>query len=330
MPAALPAALRAGPPAGPRLRPPTAADVSAIFELTAASDLAELGEVDYELGDVLEDLGRPGLDPQRDYWLAYAAERLAGAASVLDRPGHAQADADLVLHPAAEPAVAPALLARIARRAGEQAAAAGFAAITVTLPCATTNTARAGQLRAAGYTAVRRFSRLRLELDESPPQPPAPPAGVELRAAPGPAGRSVVHLVMTQSFAEHFGHTDESYDDWWGRQSARNGFDESLWWLAYADGEPAGALIGRRMEEQGWVQGLGVRPAYRGRGVGTLLLRAAVAEFHRRRQRRVELGVDTGNETGALRLYESVGMRPAAQHDLYQREVAAAAAAPGG
>ncbi len=36
-----------------------------------------------------------------------------------------------------------------------------------------------------------------------------------------------------------------------------------------------------------------------------------------------ELGVDTANVTGALRLYESVGMRATLQADILQREVPA-------
>lgn len=53
---------------------------------------------------------------------------------------------------------------------------------------------------------------------------------------------------------------------------------------------------------------LGVRPAWRGRGLGRALLVHAFGDFHRRGERRVGLGVDSENATGATRLYESVGM----------------------
>ncbi|MGW2557740.1 GNAT family N-acetyltransferase [Streptomyces sp. NPDC001514] len=58
----------------------------------------------------------------------------------------------------------------------------------------------------------------------------------------------------------------------------------------------------------GWVRALGVLPSARGRGIGALLLRQAFAEFARRGRTTVGLAVDTGNTTGALRLYERSGM----------------------
>ncbi len=306
------------------VRPPTLADVRAIYDLVAASDLAEIGEVDYEEGDVVEELTRPRLDIDRDYWLVADGERLVGAASVLDRIGSPAADGDFVVLPDADSSVGPHLLQLLDARAAQQAAAAGHPGIGVTLPCAASNTRRAGELAAAGYTAVRRFSRMVADLSADPPELPPSSPGVAVRLVNGVADRSAMHTVMTASFADHFGSTSEPYQDWWARQSSRSGFDESLWWLAEVDTRPVGALIGRTMAEQGWVQGLGVLPAYRGRGLARRLLLTAFAEFHFRGLRRIGLGVDTGNETGALRLYESIGMRAAQQHDMWQRTVPAA------
>lgn len=306
------------------VRRPTLADVSAIFDLVAASDLAELGEVDYEEGDAVEELTRPRLDLNGDCWVVADGERLVGVASVLDRVGAPAADGDLVVHPDADRAVGPHLLGLLAGRAAEQAAAAGHPRIAVTVATTTTNAGRAGELAAAGYTAVGRFSRMVADLEGDPPVAlPAAP-GLVVRGVSGPADRPSVHAVMTSSFADHFGSTPEPYAEWWARQSARSGFDESLWWLAEVDNGAVGALIGRTMTELGWVQGLGVLPAYRGRGLARRLLLTAFAEFHRRGSRRVGLGVDTANQTGALRLYLSAGMRPAHQHDMWQRTVPAA------
>jgi ribosomal protein S18 acetylase RimI-like enzyme len=58
----------------------------------------------------------------------------------------------------------------------------------------------------------------------------------------------------------------------------------------------------------GWIGAIGVRPAWRGRGLAKALLLHSFREFHRRGQRRVGLGVDSENSTGATKLYESVGM----------------------
>ncbi|MDQ1698604.1 MAG: mycothiol synthase, partial [Frankiaceae bacterium] len=63
---------------------------------------------------------------------------------------------------------------------------------------------------------------------------------------------------------------------------------------------------------------LGTLREARGRGIGSLLLRTAFAEFAARGLRKVTLGVDAANLTGAVRLYESVGMRADHEWVLYE------------
>jgi ribosomal protein S18 acetylase RimI-like enzyme len=66
---------------------------------------------------------------------------------------------------------------------------------------------------------------------------------------------------------------------------------------------------------------MGVREAYRGRGIGKALLLASFRMFEERGSKRVSLGVDAGNATGATELYEKAGMRVEQRHELYQRPV---------
>jgi ribosomal protein S18 acetylase RimI-like enzyme len=70
---------------------------------------------------------------------------------------------------------------------------------------------------------------------------------------------------------------------------------------------------------EGFVKDLAVRPAFRGRGLGEALLHAVFAEFARRGVREVRLKVDADNPTGAVRLYERVGMRELRRHAVYAR-----------
>jgi mycothiol synthase len=90
------------------------------------------------------------------------------------------------------------------------------------------------------------------------------------------------------------------------------GFDPSLWLLAWDGGELAGFVLAypeRIGETIGYIHSLGVRPAWRGQGLGEALIRAAFRTLYQRGLRACVLGVDASNETGALRLYERVGMR---------------------
>ena len=86
-----------------------------------------------------------------------------------------------------------------------------------------------------------------------------------------------------------------------------------------------GALLGdwKRMGDWGWVGSLGVRDGWRRRGIGESLLLTSFAEFHRRGERKVALGVDVQNPTGATRLYERVGMRVFWEAVLYEKVVGA-------
>ena len=63
-------------------------------------------------------------------------------------------------------------------------------------------------------------------------------------------------------------------------------------------------------ETIGWISLLGVRPQWRGRGLGEALLVQSLNAFRSRGCRRAALNVDVDNTTGALRLYTKVGMKP--------------------
>jgi len=72
----------------------------------------------------------------------------------------------------------------------------------------------------------------------------------------------------------------------------------------------------------GWIGAIGVRPAWRGRGLAKALLLHSFREFHRRGKRRVGLGVDAQNATDATRLYESIGMVVDSEQVVWEKEVA--------
>jgi mycothiol synthase len=59
----------------------------------------------------------------------------------------------------------------------------------------------------------------------------------------------------------------------------------------------------------------------RRQGVGTALLRDSFGRLWQRGEHSVGLGVDTANETGALRLYERAGMAPALGLVVYEKEL---------
>ncbi|MBD0349195.1 MAG: GNAT family N-acetyltransferase, partial [Thermoleophilia bacterium] len=102
-------------------------------------------------------------------------------------------------------------------------------------------------------------------------------------------------------------------------------FDPALWFIAYDGDEIAGFSLCRPREsgdpDMGWVSVLGVRRPWRRRGLALALLRHSFVELHRRGKKRVGLGVDAENTTGALRLYERAGMHVDRRWDTWEKIV---------
>jgi len=63
-------------------------------------------------------------------------------------------------------------------------------------------------------------------------------------------------------------------------------------------------------ENKGYISILGVALEYQGLGVGEALLQTGISHSATKGYGSLELNVDTGNETGALKLYEKVGLKP--------------------
>lgn len=133
------------------------------------------------------------------------------------------------------------------------------------------------------------------------------PEGVELR----PIGRDD----LADAFAlvrELYGISDADPDDHRERFDALVNDVDASPFLAIADGEPAGLILfrfRRRLNHatfEGWVSELVVREPFQGRGIGRMLLAAAIAEWRLRGGHQVTLEVAHGR-TAARALYAAVG-----------------------
>jgi mycothiol synthase len=310
-------------PPGYHFRRPAASDIPAIVELMRAVDLEDVGEADSSVDDVNEVWNFPRFSPERDAWIVGGPDRaLAGYAWVWDRKPHVEIQADSYVAPAlASSGLEEALLARIEERAAEhRAAAPRTESVLIRLFTSPNAAPRVHALVSRGYERVRTFCRMTIDL---PPSPPAPvwPEGIEARGfVPGRDDRAA-DLAIQESFQDHFGYAHEPHEDWVRRRIGKSEFDAGLWTVAWDRDQPAGAILAYAPEGEGWVRELGVRPPWRGRGLGRALLLHTFVLFAKRGIQRVGLGVDMANETGATQLYESAGMRVAFRHDLYEKRL---------
>jgi len=164
-----------------------------------------------------------------------------------------------------------------------------------------------------GFTPVRRFYRMRIESSSPliPAEAPPLPEGVEIVTGDDEDFRRTVHAVDREAFAEHWGFADYPFDDWWEHWSSQPSFDITGWWLLSVDGAPAAMCMleeTRAENAEGYVGVLGVLKPYRGRGLAQLLLRRAFVHYRELGREATLLSVDASNETGAVALYEGVGM----------------------
>jgi len=168
-----------------------------------------------------------------------------------------------------------------------------------------------------GFTLVRHFYRMLIDLEAPPPEPSWPEGFTVSTFQPGE--EEILHAVTEEAFAEHWGHVPHDPDDWRRTVFERDWWDPSLVYLVRAGDEVVAAEINAKRFGVGWIGTLGTRKPWRGRGLGRALLLHAFRELYRRGERRIGLAVDAGNETGATHLYESVGMRVSWQADVYEK-----------
>ena len=134
------------------------------------------------------------------------------------------------------------------------------------------------------------------------------PDGVDLE----PLGRDDFTDALALARELYALDTDADPEPHRGAYDALVGDVDATPFLAIADGTPAGFIVHRfrrRLNHatfEGWVSDLYVRERFRGRGIGRLLLSAAIAEWRLRGGHQVMLEV--GHErTVARRLYEAAG-----------------------
>jgi mycothiol synthase len=176
------------------------------------------------------------------------------------------------------------------------------------------------ELRRRDFHLINHSHRMTIELDAAIADP-IWPEGIQVRTFRDGDERGF-YDAQQETFADTWEPIDEPYDEWAHWLLEAPSFDPELWFLAQEAGETAGFAICKVHpgdSELGWAQTLGVRRAWRGRGLGRALLLHAFAEFKRRGLRRAGLGVDAENPTGATALYESVGMSAVGRFELYEK-----------
>jgi GNAT superfamily N-acetyltransferase len=303
--------MSSSPPDGFRVRPVAVEDATAINELVIASDIAVQGRSDSTAVELVEWWRLTNL--ATNSWLV-EDDSLAAYGVVI--PYGESAETEGFVQPAR---TGLGLGGWLLRRGEERARELGFTSV-VTWSLGADTRARA-LFERSGYREVRRYYRMYVE-HEAEPLAPEWPEGFRVGTfEPGDARG--FHAALDESFADEWNFVSQPFEEWAARRIDVPDFDPTQWFIVREQDEIAGVLRGD--PERGgaaWVGALGVLPRWRRRGLGLALLRHAFAEFYRRGQPRVGLGVDAQNASRATRLYERAGMDIAYEAVAFKKELA--------
>lgn len=300
------------------------ADVAALTELMAAAEAVDRTEERSDEDDVTEHYFSGLVDLEADTRLVWAGAELIGYAEVFGqrkvRGVHAIWLGGTVRPDHRRRGLGRQLLSWQLGRA-ERLHAQRHPTLPANVMCdaSETNVGLAALARIEGLDEIRFWFEMHRCLDD--PDPPLPPARAVqgLRIEPYDADRDEeVRQSHNTAFDGHFGSTERVPEEWRGYFTGARAFRPDLSLLAVAD-DPQAAIAGYLLayvyavdvlatgRREVYVGQLGTLPSFRGRGVGSALLATGLADWAAAGHQDVYLGVDAGNETGALGLYERAG-----------------------
>jgi mycothiol synthase len=298
-------------PAEFTIRAPTWDDLEDATEVLLADERAARGSVNWDAGDTRDWLSH--VDLEQNAWVVETAGRLVAVGAMTVRAENF--DAWLVVHPEVMGrGVGSALIGIAESRARE------LGAPSLRLGTLAENLAGKALLEQSGYRDVRHFFQMQIDLAGPPPEP-SWPEGITVSRFDLDDARAL-HAAINDAFAGQWSFHPRPFDEWAKHRLEAEDFDPTLWFVARDGVEIAGfAMCTAKRWGTPHVALLGVREPWRRRGLGLALLHQVFGEFYRRGERKVGLGVDAQNETGATLLYERAGMYIHTEDVVYGKEL---------
>lgn len=271
-------------------------DIALITELIASCETADDGVAEIDPDDVKFVFDRTDSLPENTALAFWGDELVAWADFYYDR-------AEVCVHPGWRgKGLGSCLLAWTevrARKAGRR----GRVRQTVT----DANVGAAELLRSRGYAPSQTSWILQIGFEGGRPEEPEVPRGISLRAYSG-VDAQAVHRLIDDAFCEWPGREPEPFDVWVPYVVGHGSFSGELSRLAFDGDELVGAALSLDYAgaDEGWIQQLATKASHRHRGIARAMLHSVFVAFHS--LGRPACGLSTDSRTGALSLYEKVGM----------------------
>src|SRR4051794_90385 len=282
-------------PSGLTERPLRMSDATAVYDVMAAQERHDVGSVSIEEADIVADWQRPSYDVGASTVGVFAGPMLVAYAEIMgaDR-------GDAAVHPEHR---GRGIGTALAHWMQQQARRAGSAVVGMPVPLGSPGDRL---LEALGYHARWQSWELVLPEGSSVPERPLPP-GYTLREAT-PEDHRACWTVVEDAFLEWSVRERTPFEDFVATVVGRPGFEP---WNLRVVTEPGGEVVGVVQVvlagEDGYVPKVATRADQRGRGIAQAMLADAFAVARAHGATRSTLSTDS--RTGALGLYEKVGMR---------------------
>ncbi|MEV0289257.1 GNAT family N-acetyltransferase [Kribbella sp. NPDC050820] len=295
-------------PPGFTSRSTTIADAEAIYRLLAAGEIQWHGRAEVVPDGVAADLQRPELDVERDTLVVHAADgELAGWGWL-----HLGKRGQIDVHPSYRGLGIGTALVEWAEARSREVGSEWLAQAVDDADKAGTDL-----LRSRGYEVLA--TNWLLERPIAAAASFQAPDGITISRY-DEAQAHAVHELIEAAFSE-FQPRRKSYDEWARLTVDRETFLPNASTLAYAGNELVGAVVALDLPEteEGYVEQLAVRADQRRKGVARAMLDATCAEFGRLGRQDCILWTHSG--TGALAMYEHLGMRVRRSTTVYRRQL---------
>ena len=284
-------------PDGLTSRPLTTADAEAVYQVMARQEQADIGKVEIELADIVGDWQKPSFDVAASTVGVFDGDRLVAYAEV-NKSGRGDAAVDPAYR---RRGIGTSLAAWMPVRTG----ALGGRVIGSPVPQGCPGDRLLEKL---GWKV--RWTSWVLNLPEGAQIEQRPlPAGYAIREAT-PEEYPAVHEVKEDAFLEWSERDRESFDDFLATSVLRPGFEP---WHFRVVTDGTGEIVGTALIQmfgdatrEAFINQLAVRRDQRHQGLAQALLVDAFAQGRQHGASRSALSTDS--RTGALGLYEKVGM----------------------
>ena len=189
----------------------------------------------------------------------------------------------------------------------------------------TTHPDRIALFEKYNYTPTRYFNHMSRALDGA--KPVDLPAGFEIEVFSDSRSKQL-REAHNETFREHYNFSTISPEMWQEHLIEGDAFRADLSFVVLDGSEIAGYLLTEVFDErnaqrgisEAVMEGIGVRPAYHGRGIASAMMAHTMQHYLLHGFTQTALDVDTENITNALQLYEKMGFESVRTAVQYKKD----------